>query len=423
MNEKNGDDIKRIANYCELVLNLREAEFGPEYFYQSLPFCVIDAVFSLGVRYEGTRRTVMSYCDYFNLQRIRKDKKMFPPKEEQESVESFKKKIESLGIERFANEIFHNRQRTSTKGGILKSEAVLKFASVLTRFGVNYFQDVPKVIRDERFEREIRNIPGQKSGISLRYFFMLCGSDELIKPDRMILRFLEVPLKRVVGADEAQLLLPKVATYLRSSYPNLTPRLLDQEIWSFQRQKPLNSKVLVEVSSSPSIASEEELNGKTKTSQKEEVTMDAKLYIMRLIETHEHRIRPQGVNFLSDKQREFYKVIENMARNSSDKTIFRDDIVNAYERKFGIEPNWLPTDFCYNLVNRGPDFETKFLLIQDRGKFKFVGFDWTGDDRRVDIKWTPKGKDVPLELRGRTFTVGTYHNGIYSWNFKDLRVL
>ena len=400
---------------------MREAGFNPEYFYQSLPFCVIDAVFSLGVRYEGTRRTVMSYCDYFNLQRIRKDRKMLPPKEEQEPVEAFKKKIESLGIERFANEIFHNRQRTSTKGGILKSEAVLKFASVLTRFGVNYFQDVPKVIRDERFEREIRNIPGQKSGMSLRYFFMLCGSDELIKPDRMILRFMEAPLKRVVDADKAQLLLSKVATYLRSSYPNLTPRLLDQEIWKFQREKPLNSKVLVKVSSSPSIASKEELNGKTKTSQKEEVTMDARLYIMRLIETHEHRIRPKGGNFLSDKQREFYEVIENMARNSSDKTIFRNDIVNAYRREFGIEPNWLPTDFCYNLVNRGPDFETKFLLMQDRGKFKFVGFDWTGDDRRVDIKWTPKGRDVPLELLGGNFTVGTYHNGIYSWNFhRDL---
>ena len=240
MNGRNGDDIGRIADYCEQVLDLSQAKLSNEYFYQSLPLCMIDAVFSLGARYEGTRETVKRYCDYFHLERIRKDKKVLPPKEDQESVESFQKKMESFGFGKFANEIFRNRQRTSTRAGILKSEAVLRFASVLSKFGVNYFQDVSKVVSDEMFEKEIMNIPGQTSGLSLGYFFMLSGSNEFIKPDRMVLRFLETALERRVSPGEAKELVTKAVSNLRSSYPDLTPRLLDNEMWRFQRGEPVN---------------------------------------------------------------------------------------------------------------------------------------------------------------------------------------
>jgi hypothetical protein len=148
--------------------------------------------------------------------------------------------MDSLGLEKFTKDIFRNKQRTSTKSGILKSEAVLRFASVLSKFGVNYFQDVSKVISDEMFEKEIMRIPGQTSGLSLGYFFMLSGSNEFIKPDRMVLRFLETALERRVSPGEAKELVTKTVSNLRSSHHNLTPRLLDNEMWKFQRGKPVN---------------------------------------------------------------------------------------------------------------------------------------------------------------------------------------
>jgi len=229
-------NIEKVAQECERVLNLKHAKLSDEYFYQSLPLCVIDAVYSLRARYESTKRVVMRYCNYFNLRRIREDKENIPPVETQESIEEFLGKMRKLGIEKFTNEVFRNRQKTSTRGGILKSEAVLKFAEVLNRFGVNYLQDVPKVIHDISFERQIRSIPGQTSGISLRYFFMLSGSNDFIKPDRMILRFLERILKRTVSTQEAQALLYEVVKKLKPKYPHLTPRLLDHEIWKYERQ-------------------------------------------------------------------------------------------------------------------------------------------------------------------------------------------
>lgn len=165
------------------------------------------------------------------------------------------------------------------------------------------------------------------------------------------------------------------------------------------------------------VSSNQEQTVKTNTLQAEGESMSAGLYIMRLIETHEHRSRPKGKNSLTDEQNKLFEVIESMARNRSDKIVFRGDIVSAYNRRFRTDPNMLPTDFCYNSVNRGPDFEAKFLLKQERGKFKFVGFDWPADDKPEDIEWTPKGGDVPEGLRGKPFKVGTYHKGAYSWDF------
>jgi len=232
MNEK---EIKKLSEYCDRALDLKDARLGDEYFYQSLPQCIIDAVFSIGVRYEGTRRTVIKYCDYFNLQRIRGDKVGIPAIEKQESVESLLEKMIFLGLDKFTKEIFRNEQRTSSKSGILKTEAVFRFASTLKNYDVNYFQDVPDMVSDISFENDIRSIPGHRSGISLKYFFMLAGSDDLIKPDRHILAFIGKPLGKKATPQYAQILLVGSCKILNSKYPHLTPRLLDHMIWQYQK--------------------------------------------------------------------------------------------------------------------------------------------------------------------------------------------
>jgi hypothetical protein len=231
-------EVQKLVDYCEKHLDMREARLGEEYFYQSLPLCIMDAVFSIGVKYESTRAVVIRYCDHFRLQRIRDQADLLPKVEEQESVQEFLRKLDELGVERFTSEVFKNRQRTSTRNGILKTEAVQRFAEVLRKFGVNYFQDIPKVIDSEELEREIRQIPGQKSGISLRYFFMLAGSNDLIKPDRMIQRFIAQALGRAPKLEECQQLLQEASSVLKTKYPQMNPRLLDYQIWSFTREQP-----------------------------------------------------------------------------------------------------------------------------------------------------------------------------------------
>jgi len=53
-----------VAAHAERVLPLATASLGDDYHYQSLPLCVIDAVFSIGVRYSGTRNVVARYCTH-----------------------------------------------------------------------------------------------------------------------------------------------------------------------------------------------------------------------------------------------------------------------------------------------------------------------------------------------------------------------
>ena len=137
-----------------------------------------------------------------------------------------------------AAKVYVNRQRTSAINGILKADAVAQFTRCLRSYGVEFFQDVPRVADNTQFEAKIRAIRGQASGISLHYFWMLAGSDEFIKPDRHVLRFLSAALSRTVAElDEASTIMKAACEVLKEEYPKLTPRLLDYEVWRYQRAK------------------------------------------------------------------------------------------------------------------------------------------------------------------------------------------
>jgi hypothetical protein len=226
-------DISAVASYAKRVLPLQSAILSEEYFYQSLPLCVLDAVFSIGVKYESTRQVVIRYSEHTAQRRIRSSTELLQ-RSEQESVSSFCSRPEQSNPELMAARIYRNRQRTSAQSGILKAEAALRFAQALRTFGVEHFQDVDKVADNSDFEAEILKIPGQRSGISLNYFWMLAGSGDFIKSDRMVIRFLETALAPGSSV-EALTLLRGASRLLSVEYPGMTPRLLDHEIWKYQR--------------------------------------------------------------------------------------------------------------------------------------------------------------------------------------------
>lgn len=225
------NEVEVVVKCCNEKLELSNIKMSDEYYYQSLSLCVIDAVFSIGVRYASTRQTVIKYCDFYGMKRIRDNFKSLPVESDQESISKLIDKIEVKGVDVFTTEVFKNRQRTSTCNGILKTEAVLRFAKILREHNVEYLQDLSKIINNNRFEDEIKGIPGQRSGISLKYFFMLAGSSDFIKPDRMIIRFLESALNRKMQLEEAQKLLRDASEILKAQFPSMTPKILDHQIW------------------------------------------------------------------------------------------------------------------------------------------------------------------------------------------------
>lgn len=224
------EDVAALVQHCANCLDLSAVELDRDYGYGDVPSCVIDAVFSMGVTYTSTRNTVSRFHNFCEISRSKESKTRL-------SLSEFLKFYDEYGVDGMTAQVYQNRQRTSTRGGILKSEAVLRFSEVLARYGVEYLEDVDKILGNLDFETEIQTIPGQRSGISLRYFYMLTGSDDFIKPDRMIDRFVYQATGKSFSPDEVTELVRKTCAVLASTYSGLTPRTLDNEIWRFQREQ------------------------------------------------------------------------------------------------------------------------------------------------------------------------------------------
>ena len=230
----------QIAEYARRMLPLADMQLSSERCYRSLTLCVIDAVFSINARYSAVENVVSRYCTRFHLSPWREDFECLPARQEQDRIEDLCRRYEDFGIERMADEVFCNRQRTSSRSGILKAEAVGRFAEVLHSRGMDCLQDVPKALSDSGIEADVRGIPGQGSGLSLRYFWMLCGVQDRIKPDRMILRFLRESIGRGVASEEAEDLMRAAARLLQAEFPHLTPLRLDHLAWMHESSKAVS---------------------------------------------------------------------------------------------------------------------------------------------------------------------------------------
>ena len=227
------DQIQTVAEFCRSRLNLSESVKEQGDPYQCVPVCVIDAVFSIGVRYSSTEAVVRRFCTYFDIPYSGPNRR--PQIEDQLSLKNFLDIYDEYGIERMTREVYQNRQRTSSRGGILKSDAVLQFSQVLSRHTVNYLQDVDLVVGKQSLEFDIMQIPGQRSGISLRYFYMLIGNENFIKPDRMIRRFLYSALGRHLTFNDCHDAVVGAQILLVNDYHDLTPKSLDHLIWLYER--------------------------------------------------------------------------------------------------------------------------------------------------------------------------------------------
>jgi hypothetical protein len=232
----NSQQIQLIAGTCDQKLGLATAVLGSEYYYQSLPFCVIDAVFSVNAKYAGTKRTVTDYCKLLNLQVKRNaGTNTLPSTGNQQSISEFLDIMLTHSPTYNANNIFHNLQRTSTRNGILKAEAAGCFARVLQLHNIQHLQDMASKSNYQALEIDLAKIPGQTQDVSIAYFFMLSGADDFVKVDRRVKNFIFHSIGQHLLTGDIQAGLKDVVRILQPKYPNITCRLLDHEIWKYDR--------------------------------------------------------------------------------------------------------------------------------------------------------------------------------------------
>lgn len=228
------NDVSLVVEFCKKNFNLSDAKLGDEYYYSSIPLCILDAIFSIGVKYISTKNVVRRYCSYYNIPIFRSHSDYLKVSS-QHTVSQFVDNVKLIGLDKFTDEILKNHQRTSTVNGILKSEAALHWALILKSFEIETYQDLNEITTKTMLELEkaLISIQGQGSRISLNYFKMLCGDDNLIKPDRHIINFLSHIINRTVSPSDSQYLIARSVETLSKEFPNLSSRLLDYTIWNY----------------------------------------------------------------------------------------------------------------------------------------------------------------------------------------------
>lgn len=225
------EKLLQVTDFLENELELDNIVLPDEYFYPSLPLCLLDAVFSIGVKYASTRNTVQRYCSQYGLPL---DSRSQTTECKEHTISELIQNIETVGTEKFAEEILQNKQHTSSKNGILKVQAVLECAKILQKYGLDTLEDFRKKWTSE-VESEFLNVRGQGSGISLTYLKMLCGGENSLKPDRHIIRFLEIHSGETFDVDSAKDAMQNILNVLVKDHPSLNMRKLDFCIWDYQR--------------------------------------------------------------------------------------------------------------------------------------------------------------------------------------------
>jgi hypothetical protein len=133
-----------------------------------------------------------------------------------------------------------NWQNTSTRGGIRKADAVLRHIRVFRLLGVTGLADATALFGDEKrfaaVNKDLRAIPGEGAhSVRRDYLWMLIGQDDLIKPDRMVLRWFKkhgVVVDPTGARDLIAALVPAVSTRLGRK---ATAWEIDHALWSAGR--------------------------------------------------------------------------------------------------------------------------------------------------------------------------------------------
>lgn len=217
-----------VAEAARARLDLATARLRPEHDYASLPFCVIDAVFSIAARYEAvTKPTVVRFAQAQVPEWPLYGRGVCVEHSVSDAIGS----LDPFSPGELANTVFKNRQRTSTRNGIRKAEASLLFMKALLNAGIDRYSDLTAE-RLMAAEVDIRKVPGQN--VSYDYFVLLAGG-QTVKPDRMIVRFVAdavgVPMVTPAVAKEATI---GAARILQNEFRHVDVRLLDSEIWSYE---------------------------------------------------------------------------------------------------------------------------------------------------------------------------------------------
>lgn len=231
-----------FVNYCEAELELHEklivqGKKDPnETFYKSLPICIMDAVFSIGVNYKSVEKATNTFMKHFSLNIPR----AYPVGNEY-TISDFLQNMDTFAsFEEAAKVGFNNRQRTSSVNGILKAEACYRVAEIFKKHNINTLAEFNAYQNKPALDADILKVKGQSSGIMLKYLYMLAGKADEVKPDRHMVNFMRQVFPELTmetkNHNEIKKIMQETVSALKPKYPQLTARFLDYLVWEHMSQ-------------------------------------------------------------------------------------------------------------------------------------------------------------------------------------------
>ena len=236
-------ELELLVQACKRDLGSPNRWITPGGYPKSLALCVIDAVFSINARYQGVVNVITRY-------------RGFRENADHDGIPELLKTFEDVDGAQGWADLVRNRCRTSTRNGILKSEAVLQEARILDDHKIRTitdFQNAALAGRLGHIEKAWRTVKGQRPGTSWGYMPILArprteygATSEVIKryadavigvkPDRMIKRY----VAKALTVDESAVSNTKAGNLVKAAAKSVNSDVfaLDHVIWRYQSKRP-----------------------------------------------------------------------------------------------------------------------------------------------------------------------------------------
>lgn len=223
-------DVRMIAERITSDVLAGQGEFVTPPGYGHLSLALVDAVYSIRLRYSAVERVVAAYCEASGTacqSLAARDETGFL----EHGLDHLLGQAGTGHGEALADRLFGgSRSRTA---GRLKADVCVEVAKRVQAVSVMRISDLHEHAGDAEVRHAWTGVHGL-GWVTWQYFCSLVGIDHF-KPDVMLLRFAAETLARYVSPAETDALLSRAFEELKPSYPGLTKRALDHTIWLFQR--------------------------------------------------------------------------------------------------------------------------------------------------------------------------------------------
>ncbi len=211
-------EVDALVAYCKSNLGDPDLWITPEGYPRSLALCLIDSIYSTGSHYSS----VVNVVNRYRAQRGSTD-----------GAAALLQSMSAAGGPRgWAESVADNLKPAHTKAGApLKAEVIEQAAQLMVDHGIDTVEDLVAAVEASPTDNPVhdawKKLPSQRSGVTYNYLLLLAGLPS-VKPDRMVLRFLELAIGTDVTltGDRVIELVMAAANALEVS-----PRTLDHVIW------------------------------------------------------------------------------------------------------------------------------------------------------------------------------------------------